>query len=141
MTIEQITALPVADLADTSARLFLWATNRYMPTAFSVLAAWGFTYRQTLTWHKRDGFSGSLAPNAEFLLVGVKGTPAVLGRLPNSVITASQTKEHSRKPDVFIDYIEQVSPGPYVELFSRRHRLGWDVHGFESANTAQWESA
>ncbi|HYE57814.1 MAG TPA: MT-A70 family methyltransferase, partial [Rhodothermales bacterium] len=44
--------------------------------------------------------------------------------------------EHSQKPEAFIDLVEQVSPGPYVELFARRHRLGWDVYGNQSANTA-----
>jgi N6-adenosine-specific RNA methylase IME4 len=28
--------------------------------------------------------------------------------------------------------VEQVSPGPYLEMFSRRSRLGWDTHGDES---------
>ena len=46
---------------------------------------------------------------------------------------------HSRKPEAFIDLVEQVSPPPYLELFARRHRLGWDVWGLESANTAQLE--
>jgi hypothetical protein len=43
---------------------------------------------------------------------------------------------HSAKPDHFYDLVEQVSSPPYVELFARRHRLGWDVWGDESANTA-----
>jgi N6-adenosine-specific RNA methylase IME4 len=47
---------------------------------------------------------------------------------------------HSQKPEAFIDLVEQVSPGPYVELFARRHRLGWDVWGNESANTATLEA-
>jgi len=49
--------------------------------------------------------------------------------------------KHSQKPEAFIDLVEQVSPSPYVELFARRHRMGWDVWGNESANTAQLESA
>lgn len=44
---------------------------------------------------------------------------------------------HSQKPEHFLDLVEQVSPGPYVELFARRHRMGWDVWGNESANTAE----
>lgn len=46
--------------------------------------------------------------------------------------------KHSQKPEHFYDLVEQVSPPPYVELFARRHRLGWDVWGDESANTAEW---
>ena len=39
---------------------------------------------------------------------------------------------HSRKPDAFMDLVEQVSPGPYLELFARRQRLGWDTYGNEA---------
>lgn len=137
MTAEAICALPISALADADARLFLWTTNRYLPVAFTIMATWGFRYRQTLTWDKSDSLSGSVAPNSEFLLVGTRGNPSRLARLPSAVIRHSATKKHSQKPDVFLDWIEQVSPGPYVELFARRHRLGWDVWGNESANTAE----
>jgi N6-adenosine-specific RNA methylase IME4 len=40
--------------------------------------------------------------------------------------------EHSAKPDLFMDLIEQMSPGPYLEMFARRQRLGWDTWGNES---------
>ena len=136
MSVWEICALPVTSLAERDCRLFLWATNKYLRQAFMVMDAWGFEYRQTLTWDKRDSLNGSITPNSEFLLVGVRGSPPIVTRLPSAVIRASQTKEHSQKPDVFTDLIEQVSPGPYVELFARRHRLGWDVWGNESANTA-----
>lgn len=36
---------------------------------------------------------------------------------------------HSEKPDFFADLIERMSPGPYVELFARTPRLGWDSWG------------
>ena len=39
---------------------------------------------------------------------------------------------HSQKPDAFLDLVEQVSPGPYLELFARRQRLGWDTWGDEA---------
>jgi N6-adenosine-specific RNA methylase IME4 len=132
MTIQQIKALPIRDLAEGDARLFLWATNRHLPFAFGVIQAWGFRYRQTLTWKKLDGLSGSVAPNSEFLLVAARGAPGLIRRLPNAVIERSQTKTHSRKPDVFLDLVEQCSPGPYLELFARRQRLGWDTWGNEA---------
>lgn len=132
MTIEEIAALPVIELAEPNCRLFLWTTNRWIEDAFDVMRAWRFKYRQTLTWKKLDGLSGSVAPNSEFLLVGVRGAPRVSSRLPNAVIERSQTKHHSRKPDVFLDLIEQISPGPYLEMFARRQRLGWDTWGNEA---------
>lgn len=36
---------------------------------------------------------------------------------------------HSEKPAAFLDVVEQVSPAPYVELFARAPRLGWDAWG------------
>jgi N6-adenosine-specific RNA methylase IME4 len=43
---------------------------------------------------------------------------------------------HSVKPAAFLDIVEQVSPGPYVELFARQPRLGWDSwgYGYEAAS-------
>lgn len=131
LSVEDIRSLSVRDLADSDARLFLWVTNRYLPDALSILAAWRFAYRQTLVWHKRDAnVGGSIAPNAEFCLVAVKGHPPRLARFPNAVIETSAPKQHSRKPAVFFDHVERVSPAPYVELFARQPRFGWDTWGW-----------
>lgn len=135
MTLAAIRGIEVASLAEPDARLFLWTTNRYLPDSFGVLNAWGFTYRQTIVWHKADGgpFVASIAPNtAEFLLVSTVGKPARTGSLPSTVIKDGAPKQHSAKPECFLDYIEQVSPGPYLELFARRQRLGWDTWGNEA---------
>jgi N6-adenosine-specific RNA methylase IME4 len=139
MALDDICELPVHDLADADCRLFLWTTNRYLDDAFTVMRAWRFKYRQTLVWHKRDvNLRGSVAPNsAEFLLVGTKGAPARVGTLSASVIATTRTGRHSRKPEAWIDHIESVSPGPYVELFARRARFGWDYWGDESLGTAE----
>lgn len=139
MSGEAIAALRVAaSFCDTDCRLFLWATSRHLPVAFAVMAGWGFGYAQTLVWHKTGNpspFSGSgVAPqHAEFLLVGKRGNPEILGRLPSSVIAAPKPIfGHSQKPDVFMDLIEQVSPSPRLEMFARRQRLGWDTWGDEA---------
>jgi N6-adenosine-specific RNA methylase IME4 len=133
LSLDEIAALPVRELADDDARLFLWTTNKYLPDAFDIVAAWGFTYRQTLVWYKTGAppFGGSVAPNAaEFLLVGTCGQPRVITRAPASVVVAPKARAHSAKPPVFLDLVEQVSPGPFVELFARRQRLGWDSWGY-----------
>jgi N6-adenosine-specific RNA methylase IME4 len=133
MSVGEICALPVEQLADLDCRLFLWATNTHLPIAFQVVKAWGFHYRQTLVWHKTKSTpQGSVAPNrAEFLLVGRRGSPHTMQRFPSSVITASPGA-HSTKPECFLDYIEAVSPSPRLELFARRQRFGWDTWGNES---------
>lgn len=142
LTVDEIKALPVADITAKDCRLFLWTTNRYLPQALEVCSAWGFTYVQTLVWHKTGNpspFGGSIAPiHAEFLLVAKRGAIQVLNRWPSSVIAANKPRdEHSRKPDVFLDMVERVSPGPYLELFARRARFGWDTWGNESLGTAE----
>lgn len=144
MTVAEIAALPVPALCDDAARLFLWTTNRYLPDAFGVAAAWGFTYRQTLVWHKAEGgpFMASVAPNtAEFLLVATRGKPGRTGRIESTVIKVPAPRDHSKKPDTILDLIEGVSPGPYVELFARRARFGWDYWGNESLGTAEMGEA
>lgn len=131
MTLDAIRSLPVAALAAKDSRLFLWTTNRYLPHSFSVIAAWGFKYRQTLVWHKLDAnLPASVAPNsAEYIIVAVKGEPLRTGTWTSSVIATTRRGGHSTKPDVFGDIVEAVSEGPYVELFARRQRLGWDSWG------------
>ncbi len=47
---------------------------------------------------------------------------------------------HSKKPEAFLDLVEQVSPGPYLELFARRQRLGWDTWGNEALNHVELAS-
>ena len=132
LTVAEIGRLPVASLAAEHCRLFLWTTNRYLPDAFGIAEDWGFRYRQALVWHKTDGnMGGSVAPcSAEFLLVCVRGVPSRLAKATSAVITHAQAKHHSAKPAAFLDLAEQVSPGPYVELFARQPRLGWDSWGY-----------
>ena len=133
MALAAIAVMDVARLADPAGcNLFLWTTNRYLPDAFDILCDWRFGYRQMIVWRKTGNpppHGGSIAPNhAEYLLVARRGQPGWTGRLPSSVVDAPR-QSHSRKPEVFLDLVEQVSPGPYLELFARRQRLGWDTWG------------
>jgi N6-adenosine-specific RNA methylase IME4 len=138
MSVDDICAVPVPTWAADDCRLFLWTTNRYLHDAMHVAEAWGFSYRQTLVWLKRCAppFGGSVARQfTEYVLVCVKGHPERLSVARSNVIEATRAKfHHSRKPDAFGDLIEAVSPGPYLELFARRQRLGWDTWGDEALN-------
>lgn len=135
MSVEEIAALPVSALAGDDAALFLWTTNRYLRDAFDVMDAWGFTYTQTLVWVKdrRSPFVASVAPNhTEYLLVGKRGAHRWSGSLRSNVVdiaAPNQWRLAGQKPEAFLDHVEAVSPGPYIELFSRRARLGWDTWG------------
>ena len=133
MSVPQICALPVGDLAAPDSILWLWTTNRYLRDSFDVVDAWGFTYKQTLVWGKNNPMPvGSVAPSgAEFLLAAKRGKPSLEWVWPSSVIVTPRPtdRKHSVKPECFRDYIEGSSPGPYVELFARAPRLGWDSWG------------
>lgn len=147
MTLDQIAALPIADLADPAgAFLWCWTTNRYLPHTFGLLDGWGFKYAQTFVWRKTGSpspFGGTAAPNhAEYLLLARNGSQRLLGRAKSTVIEAPamsgrRKNAHSRKPETFIDMIERVSPGPHAELFARRARFGWDYWGDQSLGTAE----
>lgn len=151
MSLDAIRALPVRELTASDSHLYLWVTNRYIRDVWSVAEGWGFKGVCILTWCKRSpGFlgGGAYPSNTEFCLFARRGSLKAKSRAsgrwflwPRRVgppVKEGQHRNtmHSAKPDAFIDMVEQVSPGPYVELFSRRHRLGWDVWGNESANTS-----
>lgn len=131
MPLRQIKALPVDDLAADDAHLYLWTTNRYLRASFDVAEAWGFKHSQTITWCKPPrgiGPGGAFSNTTEFLLFCRRGSLLPLTRVDTTWWQAPR-REHSVKPGLFGDLVERVSPGPYVELFARSPRLGWDSWG------------
>lgn len=55
MSLEEICALPVAELADKDSALFLWTTFPKLKESFRVMDAWGFTYRTlAFLWLKQN---------------------------------------------------------------------------------------
>lgn len=133
MTIADIAALPVGDIAARDAHLYLWTTATHLPHAFGIVAAWGFTYATPLVWCKSPrGFSGFPTYNTctEFVLFCRRGSLKPTTRIDRNW-WEWRRRQHSAKPEHFLDLVEQVSPGPYLELFARRQRLGWDAIGNE----------
>ncbi|TWE12571.1 MT-A70 family methyltransferase [Rudaeicoccus suwonensis] len=135
MTLERITAMPVADLAADDAHLWLWVTNATLRHGYDVAEAWGFTVRSPLTWIKfRLGLGNYLRNSTEHLLFATKGTAPVRFRSQPTWIQAP-VQDHSHKPEEQYALIERISPGPYLELFARRqppHTSGrdrWHVWG------------
>ncbi len=139
MSIDQISCLSVSDVADSDAHLYLWTTNTHLEHAWSIARVWGFTPKNLLTWCKKPkgliGF-GTFSQSTEFVLFASKGKTIGIGRSATTWFEWPRTLAHSAKPDAFIDLVEQVSPGPYLELFARRARFGWDYWGDESLQTA-----
>jgi N6-adenosine-specific RNA methylase IME4 len=132
MSVEEIAQLRLGLIADGDCHLYLWTTSRYLRQAFYVLEMWGFTYSQTLTWCKPPrgiGPGGAFSITTEYVLLGRHGSPRVKERADSTWWEWSRSG-HSRKPSGFYDLVERVSPGPYVELFARQPRLGWDAWGY-----------
>ncbi len=142
MDLEAIRALPVGDVAAERAHLYLWVPNALLPAGLDVMAAWGFTYKSNLVWHKvrKDGGSDGRGVGfyfrnvTELVLFGVRGRD-VRTRPPGRRqvnLLASRKREHSRKPDALYDVIEACSWGPFLELFARGARRGWTSWGLEA---------
>lgn len=139
MTLPDICKLPVNEVAADTAHLYLWVPNALLAEGLEVMKAWGFTYKSNIVWHKvrKDGGSDGRGVGfyfrnvTELILFGVRGknarTKAPGRRQVNYV--SSRKREHSRKPDEIFPIIEACSPGPFLELFARGERNGWDVWG------------
>jgi N6-adenosine-specific RNA methylase IME4 len=133
MTVAAIAAMPVESIAADDAHLYLWTTNRYLRDAFKVIEAWGFRYSQTLVWCKPPmgiGPGGAYSITTEFALFARRGSLKPLQRVDSTWWAWPRQGGHSAKPTAFLHLVEQVSPGPYVELFSRNPHLGWDSWGY-----------
>jgi len=132
MALGGIEAMPVGALAAESCHLHLWATSTLLPQALSVMAAWGFEYKSSCVWVKpRIGMGNYWRVSHEFLLLGVRGPSALFADKGLRSWHEAPRLKHSQKPEVFRLMVERASPGPYLELFSRRVSAGWTVFGNE----------
>lgn len=131
MTVDAVEALPVGGLAAADAALFLWTTNQFVESAYKICRAWEFRPIKLLVWCKAPkgyGLGGTFASATEFVLFARRGSLAMTSRVERNWWQWPRGR-HSAKPPGFLDIVEQVSPGPYVELFARAPRLGWDSWG------------
>jgi len=142
---DEIALLPVGEWADDCAHLYLWVTNPHLfgtglrgasrgPAPVEIMRGWGFTYITLLTWHKlgAPGMGFYFRGDTEHVLFGTKGRAPIAPSIRESNHFAAPRTTHSAKPDRFYEIVERVSPGPYLELFARRRRYGWDVWGDEA---------
>jgi N6-adenosine-specific RNA methylase IME4 len=140
MTIEDICALPVADIADKDCALLLWATFPNLAEAFTLIKAWGFVYKTVaFVWCKRNrkttgyfmGCGYYTRANAEICLLATKGSPKRISRSVRQIID-TPIERHSKKPDETRDRIVQLFGDiPRIEFFARERTGGWDCFGNE----------
>jgi len=133
MTISELCFLPVKDLSEDNAVLFMWVTSPILAECWPVIKAWGFQYRASFIWDKIKHNMGHYnSVRHEFLLLCIKGSclPDTT-KLIDSVQTIER-KGHSEKPEEFRKIIEKLyTHGAKIELFAREDHAGWDVWGNE----------
>ena len=147
MSIDEIAALPVNEIASLHCALFLWATWPLLPDAIAVGQAWGFAYKTcAFDWMKAhaqqiDMFEDDIEPlmgcgywtrsNSEPCLLFTRGAVKRRSAAVRMGIIEPR-REHSRKPDCVHGRIERLVAGPYIELFARQERPGWTSWGNET---------
>jgi len=132
MAVDEICQLEIPAAGD--AHLFLWTTNRYLEEAYGVVRAWGFEPSQVLIWCKPPrgiGPGGVFSNTAEFVVYGRRGKPDHHERVDSTWWTWPRGR-HSAKPEGFLEIVERVCPGPFLEMFARSQRHGWESWGLEA---------
>ena len=135
MSIEELCALPIKDIADKDAVLFLWITSPKLNLFLQLMEAWGFEYKTSFVWDKVKHNMGHYnSVRHEFLLIGGRGksTPD-LKHLYDSVITIERSEKHSEKPVEFLNIIDNLyQHGNRIELFARQAKKdNWYFWGNE----------
>ena len=140
MTLEDICALPVKDIADENCMLFLWYTSCLLDYGAEVMKHWGFTYKTMgFVWVKMtkdyskpySGMGHYTNQNAEFCLLGLKGKYWREAKNVKQIIQEPRDK-HSKKPLEIRQRIENLCGNlPRIELFARQTAEGWDSWGNE----------
>lgn len=129
MSVDEICAMPIAQLCADKCHLHLWTTNAFLFECPKIFDAWGFTFKSSFVWVKPQMGIGNYWRNShEIMLLAVKGGQTALSRAEKSWLECSRGK-HSAKPDAARHQIERLSPGPFLELFGRKKVSGWTVFG------------
>lgn len=147
LTNEEISTLPVRDVAAPDAHLFMWFTNpgmfggRFSDVSPAAIAkAWGFEFKTVITWVKTTrtgavnagGMGWFFRGATEHVLYATRGKARIPSELRAPNVLLAPKGKHSEKPAAFMDLVERVTPDARrLELFSRAPRLGWDAWGNE----------
>ena len=149
---DDIYNMPVQNIVDHNAILFIWVTYPLMIQGFNTIEAWGFQYKTcAFCWVKTnkrysinqssffpednfDSFTGLghwTRANSELCLLATRGKPKRVSKSVRQLIY-EPIREHSRKPDCTRERIvELVGDLPRIELFARQRHDGWDAWGNE----------
>ncbi len=130
LTVDELCALPVGDLAAPDAHLHLWTTNAFLFECPRIFKAWGFEFRSTLVWVKPQMGIGNYWRNShEFLLTAIRGDAKRFNDRSLMSWLQCDRSAHSAKPELVRTMVERASPGPYLEMFGRLPAPRWTVWG------------
>lgn len=130
LTVDELCALPIANLAADDAHLHLWTTNGFLFDAPRIFAAWGFEFRSALVWVKPQMGIGNYWRNShEYLLTAIRGNAKRFNDHSLMSWLECDRAAHSAKPEQVRAMLQRASAGPYLELFGRRPADGWTVWG------------
>lgn len=134
MPLSDICAIPVSEIADDNAVLFLWVTSPILEESFQVVKAWGFKYKASFIWDKIKHNMGHYnSVRHELLLICVRGSCQPDERKLFDSVQSIERGEHSKKPDEFRTIIDTIYPvGKRIELFARSRVAGWEAYGHQA---------
>jgi N6-adenosine-specific RNA methylase IME4 len=134
---------------EPNAHLYLWVTNTFLAEGIDVMRRIGFDYMSNVVWAKSQyGLGRYFRGQHEIALFGTmgRGWDVVTDRrdIPSVIHADHRRKEggtrvHSGKPDAFFDLVEARSKGPYLEVFARSGREGWDAWGNQAPGMPELE--
>jgi len=146
MTTEEIKKLPIKKLVADKAHLYLWCVHTHLKEGLEVMESWGFQYKTLIVWRKLTkhgklwfGMGHYFRASVEICLFGVKGNLPTRTKNTRNIFDAIRPNLHSAKPEKMYEIIEANSYPPYLELFARKQRAGWDVWGNEVENSINLE--
>lgn len=130
LTVDEICALPVRELAEKDAHLHIWTTNAFLFECPKIFDAWGFEFKSSFVWVKPQmGMGNYWRCSHEFLLTAVRGDAKRFSDKTLMSWMKCRRARHSEKPFEVRSFIERASPGPYLEMFARTPADGWTVWG------------
>jgi len=140
----KLSDIPVSEWAAPDCALFMWVVDSHVDQALELGAAWGFGFKTiAFIWHKgvspehaKIGMGYWTRKQAETCFMFTRGAPKRLSAAVRQLIIAPR-REHSRKPDEQYERIEALVGGPYLEMFARQTRPGWDAWGNEVGKFGQ----
>jgi N6-adenosine-specific RNA methylase IME4/ParB-like chromosome segregation protein Spo0J len=134
MSIQEICNLPVKDIIENNAILFLWTTSPILEESFVVINKWGFRYKASFIWDKIKHNVGHYnSVRHEFLLIATKGSCTPDNKKLFDSVQSIEKTVHSKKPLEFIDIIDTLYEyGNRLEMFARYNsKANWFYWGNE----------